>query len=85
MRKLVKCKKHYNVFNLLGFRPILYFIGCHGKSAQREDVTYICDGLDMEETLTGAGVWVMLSEVAEYLMDMPYMLFFRGGIDEDVI
>ena len=30
------------IFNLSGFRPILndlYFIGCHGKSAWREDVT----------------------------------------------
>ena len=27
----------------------------------------------------------MLLEVAEYLADMPYMLFFRVGIDKDVI
>ena len=30
------------VFNLAGLRPImndLYFVGCHGKSTRREDVT----------------------------------------------
>ena len=30
------------IFNLLRFRPILndlYFIGCHGESTQREDIT----------------------------------------------
>ena len=27
----------------------------------------------------------MLSEVAKYLTDVPYMLFFRVGIDEDIV
>ena len=27
----------------------------------------------------------MLSEAVEYLMDVPYMLFFRVGIDGDVV
>ena len=30
------------IFNLLRFRPILndmYFIGCHGESTRREDIT----------------------------------------------
>ena len=39
----------------------------------------------MEEILIGTGVEVMLLEMAEYLTDMLFVLFFRVGVDEDVI
>ena len=39
----------------------------------------------MEETLISAGIEVMLLEMAEYLVDIPFVLFFRVGVDEDVI
>ena len=47
------------VFDLSGLRPILnnlYFISCHGKSTQREDVTWIFNCLDIEETLISMDV-----------------------------
>ena len=47
------------IFNLSRFRPILndlYFISCQGESTQGEDLTYIFDCLDMEETLIGVSV-----------------------------
>ena len=40
--EISKTQEGLYVFNLAGLRPILndlYFIGCHGKSTQREDVT----------------------------------------------
>ena len=40
--EISKTQERLYIFNLLGLRPILndlYFIGYHGKSAWREDVT----------------------------------------------
>ena len=40
--EISKFQERLYVFNLLGLRPVLndlYFIGCHGKSTWREDVT----------------------------------------------
>ena len=39
----------------------------------------------MEEALISVGIEVMLSEMAQYLMDMSFVLFFRVTVDEDVI
>ena len=39
----------------------------------------------MEETLISTGVEVMLLEMVEYLVNMPFVLFFGVRVDEDVI
>ena len=57
--EISKTQEGLYIFNLLRFRPILndlYFIGCHGESTRREDITWIFNCLDMEEALIGAGV-----------------------------
>ena len=54
-----KTQEGLNVFNLSGFRPILNdldLVGGHGETAQRKDIAYILDCIDMEETFVGAGV-----------------------------
>ena len=40
--EISKTQERLYIFNLLRFRPILNdldFIGCHGESTQREDIT----------------------------------------------
>ena len=83
-----KAQEGLDVFDLLGFRPILNdldFVRGHSEATRREYTAQILDGRDMEKTLIGAGIEVMLLELSENFLDMALVFFLEVGVDEDVI
>ena len=60
------------------------FVGGHSEAA-RKYISQILNGRDVEETLIGMGVEVMLLEVSENFSDMASVFFLRVRVDEYVI
>ena len=83
-----EAQERLDIFDLSGFRPILNdleFVGGHSEAAWRKYIAQILDGRDVEKTLIGMGIEVMLSEALENFSDMALVFFLRVGVDEYVI
>src|SRR5882672_8725929 len=77
-----------NVFDFLGFRPILDnldLVWGHGEAFGRQHISKVFTGSDMELAFVCIGKKSVSAELSEYFPNMSFVLGNFVGIDEDVI
>jgi len=77
-----------NIFNFLGFWPVLNDLdlsGIHAESAGTNDIPKVFHRIRVETTLVTIYKETMFVEASEYLFDMLLVVNHVVGKDEDVV
>src|SRR5882724_10966539 len=83
-----KSEERLDVFDLLGFRPILDnldFVRGHGEAFWRQHVSKVFTGSDMELAFVCASKQSISTEPAKYFLNVSFVFGNVVGIDENVV
>src|SRR5882724_668655 len=86
--KVGETEERLNIFDLLGFRPILDyldFVRCHGEAFGRQHISKVFTGSDVEFAFVCMGKKSVSMESAKYFSNVSLMFGNVVRVDEDVV
>src|SRR5882724_8136207 len=86
--KVGETEERLNIFDLLGFGPILDYLDlvrCHGEAFGRQHISEVFTGSDVEFTFVCTGKKSVSAESAKYFSNVSLMFGNVVRVDEGVI